>query len=115
MTVELSVVTIVYVATCIAAVGAAIKVLFEAKKALQKPFEDMQAKCEHYDECLERDKKHLEKIDTAIEELGQATNLLVSASRITLAHLKDGNNTGEIDKKVKEIDEWLIERKDYRI
>lgn len=115
MTIELNIATIIYIASCIGILGAAVKILAEAKKALTKPIEDIRNKMEHYDDCLDRDKKHLEKIDIAIEELGDATNLLVSASRVTLAHMKDGNSTGDIDKQLKRIDEWLVERKDYKI
>lgn len=115
MTVELNIATIIYIASAIGVVGSAVKILFEAKKALTKPLEEINKKLEHFEECLDKDKRHIDKIDSAIAELGEATNLMVSASRITLAHLRDGNNTGEIDAKVKEIDNWLIERKDYVI
>ena len=115
MTVELNVVTVIYIASCIITVGGALKVLYEAKKALQKPFEKVNQQIEHCKDCLQKDKEHLDKIDEAIAELGQAINLLVSASRITLSHLKDGNNTGEIDRQVKALDEWLIQRKDYKL
>ena len=115
MTIELNIATIIYIATAIGTVGAAVKILSEAKKALTKPLEEMNDRLRLHDECLARDKRHLEKIDVAIEELGDATNLLVSASRVTLAHMKDGNSTGDIDKQLKRIDEWLVERKDYKI
>jgi hypothetical protein len=115
MTIELNIATIIYIATAIGTVGAAVKILAEAKKALTQPIDEIHKKMEHYDDCLDRDKKHLEKIDIAIKELGDATNLLVSASRVTLAHLKDGNHSGDIDKQLKQIDEWLVVRKDYKI
>ena len=115
MTVELNVATLIYVASCIGIVGAAVKILFEAKKTLTKPLMDITRKLEHFDECLDRDKKHLDKIDMVIEELGDATNILVSAQRVSLAHMKDGNSTGDIDKQLKRIDAWLVERKDYKV
>ena len=115
MTIELNIVTIVYICSCIGIVGGAIKILVEAKKALQKPLDEVNRKLEHYDECLDKDKKHLDKIDILIEELGEAVNILVSANRTTLSHLKEGNHTGEIEAQVKQMDEWLVNRKDYRI
>lgn len=115
MIIELNLATVVAIASCIVAVGGAIKVLFEFKKAVQKPLDEVNKKFEHYDDCLDKDKKHLEKIDIAIEELGEATNLLVSASKAMLVHLNDGNNTGEMSKQVTMLDEWLIKRKDYKI
>lgn len=115
MTIELNIATIVYIASVIGVLGAAVKILAEAKKALTKPLDDINNKILHHDECLDRDKRHLEKIDEAIAELGTATNLLVGASRTTLAHMKDGNHTGDIDKQLKQIDAWLVDRKDYKI
>lgn len=115
MTIELNVATIIYIASCVITIGGAVKVLFEAKKALQKPLDEINQKFEHYDECLDKDKKHLEKIDIVIEELGESVNLLVSANRTTLAHMKDGNHTGEIDAQVKRIDQWLETRKEYKV
>lgn len=115
MTIELNIATIIYIATAVGTVGAAVKILSEARKALTKPLQEINDRLSLHDECLARDKKHLDKIDGVIEELGDATNLLVSASRVTLAHMKDGNSTGDIDKQLKLIDEWLVERKDYKI
>lgn len=115
MTIELNVATIIYIASSIGIVGGAVKILLEAKKALTKPLEEINKKMQRYDECLDKDKKHFDKIDIVIEELGDATNLLVSASRTTLAHMKDGNHTGDIDKQLKQIDEWLVDRKDYKV
>lgn len=115
MTIELNIATIVYIASVIGVLGAAVKILAEAKKALTKPLQEINDRLQLHDECLARDKRHLEKIDVAIEELGTATNLLVEASRTTLAHMKDGNHTGDIDKQLKQIDAWLVDRKDYKI
>ena len=115
MIIELNLVTIVAIASCIVAVGGAIKILVEFKKAVQKPLDEVNDRFEHVYECLDNDKAHLDKIDSAIAELGEATNLLVSASKATLVHMKDGNNTGDISKQVERLDEWLIARKDYKI
>ena len=59
MTVELNIATIIYLASCIITVGGAVKILMEAKKALQKPLDEVEKKLEHYDQCLDKDKKHL--------------------------------------------------------
>lgn len=122
MTVTLNPAMILYIASFIGVVGAAVKVLADAKKAIQKPLTEVNEKFNHYDDCLGRDKKHLEELDETVgelsgivSELGEATNLLVSANRTVLLHLKDNNHTGEIDKQVKELDDWLVNRKDYKI
>lgn len=71
MTIELNIATIVYIASVIGVLGAAVKILAEAKKALTKPLNEINEKILHHDECLDRDKKHLEKIDEAIASLAQ--------------------------------------------
>lgn len=115
MTIELNIVTIVSAASCIVAVGGAIKVLLEFKKAVLKPLEEVNGRLDHVDECLDKDKKHLDKIDSVIEELGEAINLLVPAVKVSLEHMADGNNTGEMKHQVKIMNDWLVERKEYRI
>lgn len=115
MTVDLGVATIIYIASSITIVGGAIKVLFEAKKALAKPIDDIEQKLQHHDKCLDRDRQHLDKIDDLIAELGEAVNLLVAADAVMLDHMKTGNATGEIDKQIKELDKWLVSRKDYKV
>lgn len=115
MEVTISIANILYVATAIGVVGAAVKILSEAKKSLTKPLDEADEKFRHYDACLDRDKKHLDKLDDIIEELGDAVNLLVSANMVTLEHLKDGNSTGKIDSQIKKMDEWLVGRKEYKV
>ena len=115
MIIELNMVTVVAIASCIVAVGGAIKILIEFKRAMQAPFKEVNEKIDTIEAWLDNDKKHLDKIDGAIAELGEATNLLVAAFKVSLVHMKDGNNTGEISKQVEKLDEWLIGRKDYKI
>lgn len=115
MIIELNIVTVVSVASCIVAVGGAIKVLLEFKKAVLKPLEEANGRLDYLETCLEKDKKHLDKIDVVIEEIGDAINLLVPAVKVSLEHMKDGNNTGEMSKQIEAMETWLIERKDYKI
>lgn len=115
MTIDLSVATIIFIASSITIVGGAVKILFEAKKALTKPLTDFDEKLKHHDRCLENDLRHLEKLDGLVEELGDAINLIVSSDCVILDHLKEGNHTGEIDEKIKELDKWLVSRKEYKV
>ena len=115
MTIEVNMVTLVAIASCIVAVGGAIKMLVEFKKAMQKPFEEINSKIESIEKWLDNDKKHLDNIDKTIAELGDATNLLVAAFKVSLVHMKDGNNSGEIGKQVEKLDAWLIGRKEYKV
>lgn len=115
MTIELNVATMIYIASCIITVGGAVKILWEAKKALQKPLDEVNKKLAHYDECLDKDKKHLDKIDLVIEELGEATNLLISSNIAMMSHTIYGNHIEKLKDQKKEMEDWLVERKDYRI
>lgn len=115
MTINLSVATIIFVASSITIVGGAVKILFEAKKALTKPISEIESRLERHDKCLDRDHHHLQKIDDLIGELGEAVNLLVSADAVMLDHMKTGNCTGEIDAQIKELDKWLVRRKEYKV
>lgn len=115
MVINLSIATIVFVASSITIVGGAVKILLEAKKALAKPIDDIEKKIQHHDKYLDRDRQHLNKIDGLIEELGEAVNLLVAADIVILDHMKTGNATGEIDEQIKELDKWLVSRKEYKV
>ena len=115
MTIELNIITVVSIASCIVAVGGAIKVLLELKKAVMKPLSQVNVRLDQLEEYLDNDKKHFDKIDAVIEELGEAVNLLVPAVKISLEHMADGNNTGEMKKQVEIMNKWLVERKDYKV
>lgn len=114
MTIELSWATIIYFCTCIITVGGALKVLDEAKKALKKPLDEVNEKLVHYDQCLSNDKKRLDRIDYALEDLTHSINMLVKSNRTILYHLEDGNHSGEIKQELKDLDEWLLEKRTYR-
>lgn len=114
MAIELSWATVIYFCTCIITVGGALKVLNEAKKALKKPLEEVNDKLAHYDKYLDNDKKHLDRIDYTLEDLTKSINMLVKSNRTILYHLEDGNHSGEIRQELKDIDNWLIERNQYR-
>lgn len=115
MTIELNLATLICVASCIITVGGAVKVLAEAKKALQKPLDEVHKKMAHYDECLDRDKKHLTKLDEAVVENANAINMIVDIDLTMLRHMSDGNNTKEINDKIKKIEGWLFEGKEYKL
>lgn len=114
MTIELNLQSAIYICTCIGIVGGAVKVLYEAKKALQKPLEEVNKKFKQYDEYLDKDKKRLDQIDTALEELTKSINMLVKSNRTMLYHMEDGNHTGEIKEEIDTIDEWLLSRNEYK-
>lgn len=114
MTIELNMVTIIAFCTCIVTVGGAVKILVEAKKAFQKPLDLVNEKLIYYDQCLKNDKKRLDDIDNVLVDLTQSINMLVKSNRTMLYHMEEGNHTGEIKSELQEIDEWLMEGKEYK-
>lgn len=114
MTITLSVVNIISICTCIVTVAGAIKVFIEIKKAFMKPLNEIDEKLVHYDGCLKRDKERLDNMDGILDELTQSINMLVKSNRTILYHLEDGNHTGEIKQELKELDDWLMEGKEYK-
>lgn len=113
MTITFNLQTIIAFCTCITVVVAALKALWEVKKALNKPLDDISKKLEDHDKFLANDKTHLEKIDYILEDLTDAVNLLIKSQKTALSHMSDGNNTGEIKERERELDEWLMEGKRY--
>lgn len=113
MTVTLNPNTIIAFCTCITVVVAALKALWEVKKVLNKPLDDIRKKLDDHDKFLANDKEHLEKIDYILEDIAKAMNLQVKSLKTVLSHLSDGNHTGEIKKREEELDDWLMEGKRY--
>lgn len=109
MTIELNVATIVYIASCIGVLGAAIKTLSSAKNALLKPLDEINQKLKQHDEFLANDKRRLDKIDYVLTDLTDSMNMLIKSHKTVLMHLEDGNHTGEIRREIAALDEWLVE------
>lgn len=101
--------TIIYIASCIGVIGAAVKVLSGAKKALIKPLDEINKKLEEHEQFLSNDKDRLECIDNTLVDINDSINMLIKSHRTVLYHLEDGNHSGEIKKEIDGIDTWLIE------
>lgn len=114
MTLEINMVTIISFCTCIVTVGGAVKILLEAKKAFQKPLDTVNEKMIYYDQCLKNDKKRLDDVEDVLSDLTQSINMLVKSNRTILYHMEEGNHTGEIRNELKELDDWLMEGKEYK-
>lgn len=113
MTLQLDIATVVYIASCIGILGAAVKILYSAKKALLKPLDDIHAKLDDHDKFLANDKARLEKIDYVLEDFTESLNMLIKSHRTVLKHLENGNHTGEIKAEIEELDNWLIDSRGH--
>lgn len=110
MVVTISWASIVSVAGVIIAIGSAWKVIVEAKRALNKPYEDIEAKFEHYDNCLANDKERLDGLELSLRMLSKDNEIELKALRDIINHLRTDNNTGEMKRVEDDIDEYLIKR-----
>ena len=110
MVVTLSWASIVSVAGVIIAIGSAWKVIVEAKRALNKPYKDIEAKFKHYDNCLAKDKERLDVLEGSLRILGKDNEIELKALRDIINHLRTDNNTGEMKRVEDDIDEYLIKR-----
>lgn len=112
MTIELNIATLIYIASSITVIGGALGVLAKAKNALVAPLNEINDKIAEHDQYLSNDKQHFEKIDYILEDLIRSNNMLIKSHRTVLHHLEEGNHSGEIKADIKQIDDWLIERKE---
>lgn len=110
MVVTLSWASIVSVAGVIIAIGSAWKVIMEAKKALNKPREEIEDKHKHYDKCLAQDKERLDRLELSLHMLSKDNEIELKALRDIINHLRTDNNTGEMKRIEDDIDEYLIGR-----
>ena len=110
---QLDMATIIYIASCVGVLGAAVKVLYSAKQALVKPLNDINEKLKEHDEFLANDNRRLERIDFAISDMTDSLNMLIKSHRTVLYHLQEGNHSGEIKKEIEELDNWLIDSRGH--
>ena len=110
MVVTLSWASVVSVAGVIVAIGSAWKVIIEAKKALNKPYKDIEHKFNHYDKCLINDNERLKNLELSLGILSRDNEIELKALRDVVNHLRTHNNTGEMKRVEDDIDEYLITR-----
>ena len=122
MVVTLSWASISAVAGIIVVIGSAWKVIIEAKRALNKPYQDLLDKFKHYDECFARDKERLDNMEEIIRKLSANNEMLSKDNEIELIalrdiinHLRTDNNTGEMQEIEDNIDEHLITRHNVQL
>lgn len=122
MVVTLSWATISAVAGFIVLIGSAWKVIIEARKAFNKPYQDLLDKFEHYDKCFARDKERLDDMEEMIKKLSDNNEILSKDNEIELMalrdiinHLRTDNNTGAMQEIEDDIDEHLITRHNVQL
>lgn len=110
MVVTISWASIVSIAGVIIAIGSAWKVIMEAKKALNKPYKNIEEKFDHYNKRLTKDKERLDGLELSLRMLSTDNEIELKALRDIINHLRTDNNTGEMKRIEDDIDEYLIGR-----
>ena len=87
-----------FTAACVAG-GWLIKII----KALKKPSDDVNEK-------LDRDHKRITELEDQYKYVSSAIGVLMRCDLVMLSHMRTNNNTGQMAKMEKEIQEFLIER-----
>ena len=122
MVVTLSWASVSAVAGVIVVIGSAWKVIIEARRALNKPYQDLLDKFEHYDKCFTNDKARLDDMEEIIKKLSDNNEILSKDNEIELMALRDiinqlrtDNNTGAMQEIEDNIDEHLITRHNVQL
>lgn len=94
------------VAACggIVALGGAIKVVIEAKRALAKPHEEIE-------ERLDQFEKRIGKLEKGQELTAEDSRQILLVLETSLAHFESGNNTGEVRQMRNKLNTYIINRK----
>lgn len=86
-----------FTALCVAG-GWLLKII----KSLKKPSEDISEK-------LDRDNKRLNRLEEDMDYISKSISLLMKSNLAILGHMSNGNNTSDMAKMEKEIQEFLIQ------
>lgn len=111
MSIEVTWATLLYVASSIGVIWAAIKCIGEARRAVSKPIEENESRLNHIESCLDNDKKRMDNLEQQQAVMASDIKQLLSATVVMLSHMGDGNHTGEIKRKHAELEEYIIDGK----
>ena len=102
---------ILSICALIIAVGGAVAYLAKLFKAINQPYKDTKERLDKIDEYLDNDNKRINKLYEIMEQNTQAFNMSIKNDLVILRHLESNNNTGEMQKTIKDLQDWLIDRK----
>lgn len=98
----------------VAVAGGIAVVVAIVKKILTpilNPIKELAEKQEHIEECLNRDKKRLDKHDEILGLLVKDNEMELTSLMQLINHLRTDNNTGSMKVIEDSIDKYLISRK----
>lgn len=111
MSIEISWGTILYVASSIGIIWAAVKCIVEARKAVTKPFEENESRLNKIESSIDNNKERMDNLERKQDNIADDVRQLLSATVVMLSHMESGNNTGAIRQKHSELSEYLIKKR----
>ena len=88
-----------------------IKTRREEKKLRDSPVTQLKERVDRHDELLAKDKDRLDKLENEVQELGEATRILLRQSLAVNAHMISGNDVNKLKESNAEIEQYLVNRK----
>ena len=89
----------------------ALKNYTEAKKIKNSPLTEVNEKLTKHDGLLDKDKVRLDKLEDEVDDLGEATRILLRQALAINAHLISGNDVNRLRESNTEIQDYLVRRK----
>ena len=104
--------TAVVISVCalISAIGGAIAYLNKLFKAINQPYQETKERLNKIDLYLDNDNKRIQELQSMVKQNTQAFNMSIRNDLVILRHLESNNNTGEMEKTIKDLEDWLIDR-----
>ena len=89
----------------------AVKTRREEKKLRDSPVTQLTERVDRHDELLAKDKDRLDKLETDVMDLGEATRILLRQSMAVNDHMISGNDVSKLRESNSEIQKYLLNRK----
>lgn len=102
--------TILTISGIIVAIGGAAVYIAKAVGAAMKPTKELKKEMEQHSEYLKKDARRLDEHDEILKEIKDDQKRMMKAICLLLSHAETGNNTGEVAKGRKELEDYLISK-----
>lgn len=96
-------------------VGAGLIILFQLGKwiiSFGNPIVELRKRLDKHDECLARDKEHLEKIDKSVQRIDEGISVLGLALAEMINHEVSGNDVEKLKQQQEKITTYFYGRKE---
>ena len=95
----------------IIAIGGSVAYLNKLFRAINQPYKETRERLDKIEIYLDNDNKRIQELEAMIKQNTRAFNMSIKNDLVILRHLESDNNTGEMQETIKNLEEWLIDRK----